>query len=127
MKDASDVEEGCGISVSAGSSGSPVGAAGSGAAEAAAGPDAAAPSAAAAEAAAGSGHYWEDDIFKGEEPGKVVRWAGFQGCVLLCCTALHRTASGIRRCCSYAPTPCLAVPSVGQPQLVLNSSSSGSS
>ncbi|PRW60337.1 integral membrane [Chlorella sorokiniana] len=70
MKAGSDLEEGCGISVSAGSSGAP---AGSGAEETAGHGDAAAAGTPAGSAAAVSAHYWEEDVFRGEEPGKAVR------------------------------------------------------
>ena len=61
MKNSSDAEEGCAVSVSAGST----------LRGGAAAPPAAA--AAAAAAVAADGHYWEDDVFRGQEPGKRIR------------------------------------------------------
>ena len=81
MKAGSDVEEGCGVSVSTGSSGPAnpgsvgnVGSRAAGEAELRDAAAAAAPSSTAGSAAAGSAHYWEDDVFKGQEPGKAIRW-----------------------------------------------------
>lgn len=76
MKAGSDVEEGCGISVSAGSR-SPANPGGAGNVGSRAAAEAGLQDAAAAAApisTAGSAHYWEDEVFKGQEPGKAIRW-----------------------------------------------------